>query len=113
LPRPFLTRLAELLPEDAESAARADALIRALPDVGDLPLTVITHGRADWIHEVFGLDQGDLDEAERAWQRHQTELTTTSSRSSFCVADTSGHLVPVDQPELMVREIRAMLANSG
>jgi pimeloyl-ACP methyl ester carboxylesterase len=112
LPRSFLERLAELLPEDAERASRADALIRALPDLGDLPLTVITHGRADWSHDAFGLDQSDLDEAERAWQRHQAELTTKSSRSRFCVAGTSGHLVPLDEPELVVSEIRAMLANS-
>lgn len=110
LPRAFRVRLAELVPEDAEQASAADGLIRSLPDLGDLPLTVITHGRADWIPDVFGLDQGDLDRAEQSWQHHQADLVTRSSRSKFSVATASGHLIPVEQAGLVTSEIRAMLA---
>jgi pimeloyl-ACP methyl ester carboxylesterase len=42
LPQPFLVRLAELVPDGAERANRADASIRALPALGDLPLSVIS-----------------------------------------------------------------------
>jgi pimeloyl-ACP methyl ester carboxylesterase len=111
LPPSFLTRLTELAPEDTERAHAADVLIRALPDLGDLPLTVITHGRADWIPDAFGLDQIDLDQAELAWQRHQADLATKSSRPRFRVAAASGHLIPKDQPDLVVSEIRTMLAD--
>jgi pimeloyl-ACP methyl ester carboxylesterase len=111
LPQSFLARLAELLPEDSERASRADAVIRSLPGLGGLPLTVITHGHADWIPGVFGLDQGDLDQAELAWQRHQAELAGRYPQSRFAVAAASGHLIPLDQPELVVSEIRAMLAD--
>jgi pimeloyl-ACP methyl ester carboxylesterase len=106
LPESFLARLAELSPESTQRARSADALIRSLPDLGDLPLTVITHGLADWIPDSFGLNQGDLDQAERAWQRHQAELAASYPQSRFVVAATSGHLIPVDQPELVASEIR-------
>jgi pimeloyl-ACP methyl ester carboxylesterase len=112
LPPSFRVRLAELVPGDAEQAVAADALIRSLPDLGDLPLTVITHGRADWIPDVFGLDQSDLDQAERCWQRYQADLVTKSSRPKFSVATTSGHLIPVEQADLVTSEIRAMLAGA-
>jgi pimeloyl-ACP methyl ester carboxylesterase len=111
LPPSFRVRLAELLPEDAERGSAADALIRSLPDLDDLPLTVITHGRADWIADIFGLDHSDLDQAEQSWQQYQADLVTKSSRSKFSVATTSGHLISLDQAELVVSEISAMLAD--
>jgi pimeloyl-ACP methyl ester carboxylesterase len=110
LPESFLARLAELLPDDAERASRADEIVRGLPGLAGLPLSVITHGRADWIPDVFGLEKADLDQAELAWQRYQPDLAAKSSRSKLRVAATSGHLIPVDQPELVVSEIRAMIA---
>jgi pimeloyl-ACP methyl ester carboxylesterase len=109
LPASFLARLAELAPDDADRANRADAIVRALPAVDDLPLTVISHGQADWISEAFGLSQGDLDRAEAAWQQFQRELATRSHGSKFCVAGASGHLIPVDQPESVVREIHSLI----
>jgi len=110
LPGSFLARLAELAPDDAGRAGRADAIVRALPALDDLPLAVITHGRADWISEAFGLGQGDLDRAEAAWQQYQRKLAARSPRSTFCVAEASGHLIPVEQPELVVREIHSLIA---
>lgn len=112
LPPAFLAALTEFVPDSGERAGQADALVRALPDLGDLPLSVITHGRADWIPDEFGLSRADLDQAERAWQQHQADLATRSSRSRFCVAAASGHLIPVDQPGLVVSEIQAMLAGA-
>ncbi len=106
LPESFLRRLKELVPGDA--ADRADAIVRGLPSLDDLPLVVITHGRADWISGAFGLSQGDLDLAEAAWQQYQRKLAAKSSRSKFCVAAASGHLISVDQPELVVSAIRSL-----
>ena len=113
LPAAFLTRLAGLVPDDTERARQADAVIRALPGRDDLPQTVIAHGRADWIPDDFGLDQLTLDQAELAWQQHQAWLAAASSRAKLVVAEASGHLVPQDQPELITREIRAMVAGAS
>lgn len=109
LPESFLTRLAELAPDDTDRASRADAVVRELPVRNDLPLAVITHGRADWIGDAFGLGHADLDQAEAAWQQYQRKLAAVSGRSTFCVAEASGHLIPMDQPDLVVGEIRSLL----
>jgi pimeloyl-ACP methyl ester carboxylesterase len=113
LPKSFLTRLAELAPDASARASHADAVVRALPSLDDLPLSVITHGRADWIGDAFGLGQGDLDRAEAAWQQYQRKLPAKSSRSKFCVATASGHLIPADQPEVVVSEIQALTDQRG
>jgi pimeloyl-ACP methyl ester carboxylesterase len=110
LPAAFRARLAELVPYDAEQGFRADAIVRELPGLKDLPLSVLTHGRFDWIPDAFGLDQADLDHAELAWQRHQRALAALSSRSRFVVASRSGHLIPIDQPDLIAGEIRAAIS---
>jgi pimeloyl-ACP methyl ester carboxylesterase len=109
MPESFLARLAELAPRDTEQARRADELVRALPGLPDVPVSVITHGRADWIPDSFGLPQADLDQAEQTWQRCQLDLAARLGGSSLQVAQDSGHLIPVEQPEIMVGEITAMI----
>jgi pimeloyl-ACP methyl ester carboxylesterase len=113
LPPAFLSALAGLLPEDTARASQADGIIRTLPAASDLPLTVITHGRADWIPDDFGLARADFDAAELAWQRFQGKLAASSAQSKLRVAASAGHLISVDQPEIVVDEIRAMLEGLG
>lgn len=70
---------------------------------------MITHGRAGWIDEIFGLDAAELDQAEQAWQRHQRDVAARSENSRFRVAGGSGHMTPIDEPELVASEIRSMI----
>ena len=69
--------------------------------LGDLPLIVISHGS----RVVFG--QKDL---EDGWARLQKTLTGLSTDSVHVVATDSGHLIPWDQPELVVEAIRQVEA---
>jgi pimeloyl-ACP methyl ester carboxylesterase len=109
LPAAFLARLAELAPRDTDQARRADEIVRALPGLADMPASVITHGRADWIPDSFGLAQADLDQAEQTWQRYQQDLAARFRGSPLHVAQNSGHLIPVEQPEILVGELTAMI----
>lgn len=109
LPQPFLERLAELVPYDYEQGYAADELVRGLPGIGPIPVSVIDHGREYWIPEAFELSRDDLDLAELAWHRHQLDLAAKFPRSSFRVAANSGHLIPLDEPELVVSEIRSLI----
>jgi hypothetical protein len=97
------------MPDDTDQADRADVIVRGLPDLGDLPLSVITHDQADWIGDDFALSRDDLDQAEAAWQQHQRKLAAKSSRSRFRRAMTSGHMIPLDQPQLVTSEIRSLI----
>ena len=75
-----------------------------------LPVSVITHGRAGWIHEEFGLDQAELDQAERVWQRYRLDLAATYPGSRFLVAARSGHMIAIEEPDLITAEIQTMIA---
>jgi pimeloyl-ACP methyl ester carboxylesterase len=109
LPEAFLTRVAELFPDDTQLVIRADEIVRGLPGLADLPLSVIARGRADRIPSVFGLEQADRDLVELAWQRCQRDLAARSSQSRFLVASASGHMIPTEQPDLVASEIRSMI----
>jgi pimeloyl-ACP methyl ester carboxylesterase len=110
LPESFRGRLAELVPYDFERGYESDEAVRNLPPLVKLPVSVIAHSRADWIHELFGLSQSELDQAEQAWQRYQLDLAAKFPESRFQVAANSGHMIPIDEPELVVSEIRSMIA---
>jgi pimeloyl-ACP methyl ester carboxylesterase len=109
LPAKYWQELAEFAPDVVEPSRRAKAAVRQLPSLGDLPLSVITHCRSDWVPEEFGLSQSELDDAESQWQRHQRLLTRLSTRASFHVAATSGHMIPIEQPELIVEQIGSII----
>jgi pimeloyl-ACP methyl ester carboxylesterase len=109
LPEAFLSRLAELAPRDTEQARYADELVRRLGGLEGLPVSVITHGRADWVPDQFGLSQDDRVRAEQEWQRYQLDLAARFQRSSLHVARDSGHLIPVEQPEIVVSEIVSLI----
>jgi pimeloyl-ACP methyl ester carboxylesterase len=106
----FSDALAALVPEDSAQARRADKVIDALPGLGDLPLTVITHGRADWVPEILDFSPAELDHCDRVWQRSQRGLATLSANSTFRTAERSGHLIPAERPDLVAAEIVAMVA---
>ena len=77
--------------------------IRGIPDslaqagavttFGDLPLIVLSRG----LDEVGG------------WQEGQAELTQLSSNSQHLIAEQSGHLIQLHQPEAAVAAIVAMI----
>jgi len=103
-------------PADFVAASRADILstrrrrvvVRELlilarplgqpPDLGALPLTVITSAEPDhrW-------------RARPAWVRLQAELAALSSDSRHVYASRAGHYVHLDEPELVVQAVRDLV----
>ena len=83
--------------------AAAD-ILPSLPPTTALPTVVLTHGRGgDWAGPAV---IGPLDEAaiEYDWQAAQKELAK-GAKSSLVVADKSGHMIPAEQPELVIQAI--------
>ncbi len=78
-----------------ESAAQVTD-IGNLPDV---PLAVVTRGMRVWPHTEFG------DASERVWQELQDDLCHLTSHSEHYMAYQSGHLVHLDQPDLVLNAI--------
>ena len=83
------------------------AILPSLPPTLPIPTVVLTHGRGgDWAGPGV---IGPLDEAaiEYDWQAAQKELAK-GPKSSLVVADKSGNMIPVEQPELIVQAIETV-----
>ncbi len=76
------------------------------PELGDIPLTVITAGLSH-IHEGMSEETAAWTKAfEEAWNILQKDLATKSRNSRQVFAEKSGHGIPRDQPEIIVDEIK-------
>lgn len=67
------------------------------PDLGDIPLTVVTAGQVPY----------------RGWVAMQEEIAGLSTSSTRITAEGSGHYVQLDDPELVLRVIRDMARKSA
>ncbi len=87
--------------------AAAAAILPSLPPTTPLPTVVLTHGHGgDWAGPGV---IGPVDEAaiEYDWQGAQKELAK-GAKSSLVVADKSGHMIPAEQPELIVQAVETV-----
>jgi pimeloyl-ACP methyl ester carboxylesterase len=64
------------------------------PDLGSLPLTVLTAA-----------------ERHPGWEQLQAELAATSTRGQHVIADRGGHYIQYDNPELVIKAIRDLLGS--
>lgn len=83
-----------------------DEALAAANEIGplpDVPAVVVTHGVADQF-------QGpDAAAAETLWQELQEELAHRLPQGSLVAAENSGHMIPLEQPEAVVRAVEAVL----
>ncbi|HXU74188.1 MAG TPA: alpha/beta hydrolase [Polyangia bacterium] len=87
--------------------AAAGAILPSLPPTLPVPTVVLTHGKGgDWAGPGV---IGPLDEAaiEYDWQGAQKELAK-GPKSSLVVAEKSGHMIPAEQPDLVVSAIETV-----
>lgn len=73
--------------------------VRAVRSLGNLPLIVLSRGIKD-------LEMSD--ERWHRWQALQASLANLSLNSHLIIAKRSGHLVQLDQPELVVDSVRQL-----
>ena len=71
--------------------------------LGDMPLIVLTRGKS----EEAGPDGKAFEEELR---RDHTDIATMSRNGKLVIAEHSGHHVQLDEPELVIKSIREVLA---
>lgn len=98
---------AQALVAESESVYAAET--QPVSTLGDLPLTVISHGQLDANAVPPSLGQQVRDEYEAAWQKLQVEIVSLSTRGRRIVAERSGHNVIFDQPEIVIESILEMI----
>jgi pimeloyl-ACP methyl ester carboxylesterase len=99
----FETNIAELKVME-ESYAEVRAL--HITSFGNLPLIVLSAGREETI--AF-LSDAENQQRWEVWQALQSELVGLSSDSKQVIAEQSGHMIQLDQPDLVVDAIREVV----
>ena len=88
---------------DESRALRATTAQTNGLNLGDMPVTVISAGRAEGtFHRIWDI-----------WQTAQTELLTLSRHSEQVVASESGHGIPVEQPSIIIEAILGLVDRSA
>ncbi len=88
------TQMEEL--ENLKISAQQVAEISHLPDI---PLMVVTRGKRVWPKNEFG------DMSEKVWSEMQDEFCLFTGHSEHLIAKESGHLIHLDQPELVISAV--------
>jgi len=76
---------------------------RGYGTLGSIPLVVIARGNM-----ASPSSQDDL-----TWRARQEKLATLSSNSLFLVANNSGHVIPLDRPDVVADAVRRILQSGG
>ncbi|WP_019912531.1 alpha/beta fold hydrolase [Paenibacillus sp. HW567] len=92
--------------EEAKLASSTEDAIRG-QHLGDLPVKVIARGLSQDYPSV-GISAESGSKLEAIWQAGQREMLKISSNSELIVAKQSGHMVIHDEPELVIKTIRAL-----
>jgi pimeloyl-ACP methyl ester carboxylesterase len=79
-----------------------------MPPIGDVPLTVVRHGRP--IFDGVGRYAKRL---ETIWAEGQRRWLRLSTRSAMVIARTSGHAIYLDEPSLTLHLIRRAISTTG
>lgn len=82
--------------------------VEELPGLGSLPLLVVSAGRSFDALRGSGADI-PFDRANEVWRRLQEELGALSTRSMHLVSPASTHDIHVDDPEIIVRGLKALV----
>lgn len=78
--------------------------------LGDLPLVVLTRGRASSAKDFpTPLSQAALEELDRTWLTLQNELAALSTHSSHRIVKDSGHMIPIQAPDAVVDAVRDII----
>jgi pimeloyl-ACP methyl ester carboxylesterase len=76
----------------------------------DIPLAVLTHGRAIAQAAFPGATPQQATRIEGLWLDLQRELASRSSQGRLIVAEKSGHYVHLEEPALVIQAIRDVVA---
>jgi pimeloyl-ACP methyl ester carboxylesterase len=71
----------------------------------DIPLTILSRGKRVWPENELG------DELEMIWDELQDDLALLTSQTLHLSAKQSGHLIHLDQPELVTKAILKTVSN--
>ncbi|BAL86180.1 hypothetical protein AMIS_9600 [Actinoplanes missouriensis 431] len=94
--------------EEADLIAGTEDAVRR-QQLGDLPVRVIARGLPQ-DYAAAGIDATTGAALEQVWQDGQRRMLELSRDSRLMIAEHSGHLVPYEQPSIIIDAVREVLA---
>jgi pimeloyl-ACP methyl ester carboxylesterase len=83
--------------------------VAAIASLDDLPMTVMSGARRSWP----GLADGELTRLTDVWNVGVDRWAALSSESTTMFVEDTGHHIQLDQPDLVVEELLALLTSSS
>jgi pimeloyl-ACP methyl ester carboxylesterase len=83
----------------------AFAEVAEVDSLGDLPMIVATASEHPW-----GLASRENDRLNEEWNAGQNQWVSLSSAAELVPVDNTGHYIQVDQPDVVIELIDALLA---
>lgn len=97
--------------EKESFTANSLALKKMNQSLGNMPLVVITHGmRPPTDDPALLAAQND---AEKIWAQLQDQLAQLSTNSRHIIAYNSGHMIPLEEPDIITGAIKNMIFNQN
>jgi pimeloyl-ACP methyl ester carboxylesterase len=107
---PFDPSRVEALTKPQRAALRVEAglpdavaIARAMPVPHGIPVRVITAGKPWW----------PKPDENRAWRKSHEHLAASVKDGKLLVAENSAHLIPYDQPEIVVAAVAELVRDAG
>jgi pimeloyl-ACP methyl ester carboxylesterase len=99
----------ETIAAEMSAAVENCAAVRAagITSLGDIPLVVLTAGLAE---ALPGVSAEQNQQWRATWLELQSELLALSPRSRQVMAEQSGHVIQLQQPDLVVDAVRQVIA---
>jgi pimeloyl-ACP methyl ester carboxylesterase len=85
----------------------AFAEVAEVDSLGDLPMIVATAADHPW-----GLTPSENDRLDEEWNAGQDHWVSLSSAAQLVSVDNTGHYIQVDQPDVFIEQIEALLTGS-
>lgn len=103
------TKCLRALYDESKHMAESFAQIEQTPRFfDDLPLTVLVAGNFSNL-EQYGFSDHLLHSLQQLRTKYQEDFVGRSTKGKLIIAQNSGHLIPVDQPEIIVKAVQEML----
>jgi pimeloyl-ACP methyl ester carboxylesterase len=71
----------------------------------DMPLVVVSRGEREWSDDPMG------EALYLAWMDMQKELSKLNASGTQIIAEGSGHLIPLEKPEVVVSAIQSVITD--
>ena len=103
----------DALADELESIIDSSVQFQLLPKFPNIPLRIICHNPQADVMQMIGqkVPQNDAEGIEKLWQELDSSFLTYSSKARRTVSEKAGHLIHIEDPDIIEKEIIDLIEN--